>query len=82
MLLSFLSCTGLTCKEYDDWTQSGGKSKLPSPDMESVLDNVEIFQKLDQFADTSGFSGDNESGSGVYDARARFSLLSMMGGGA
>ena len=65
MLLSFLSCTGLTCKEYDDWTQSGGKSKLPSPDMESVLDNVEIFQKLDQFADTSGFSGDNESGSGV-----------------
>ena len=82
MLLSFLSCTGLTCKEYDDWTQSGGKSKLPSPDMESVLDNVEIFQKLDQFADTSGSSGDNESGSGVYDARARFSLLSMMGGGA
>ena len=82
MLLSFLSCTGLTCKEYDDWTQSGGKSKLPSPDMESVLDNVEIFQKLDQFADTSGFSGDNESGTGVYDARARFSLLSMMGGGA
>ena len=82
MLLSFLSCTGLTCKEYDDWTQSGGKSKLPSPDMESMLDNVEVFQKLDQFADTSGFSGDNESGSGVYDARARFSLLSMMGGGA
>ena len=82
MLLSFLSCTDLSCKEYDDWTQSGGKSKLPSPNMESVLDNVEILKKLENFADTSGFSGDNESGSGVYDARARFSLLSMMGGGA
>ena len=82
MLLSFLSCTGLTCKEYDDWTQGNGKSKLPSPDMESVLDNVEILKKLENFADTSGFSGDNESGSGVYDARARFSILSMMGGGA
>ena len=47
MLLSFLSCTGLTCKEYDDWTQGNGKSKLPSPDMESVLDNVEILKKLE-----------------------------------
>ena len=78
MLLSFLSCTGLTCKEYDDWTQGVGAFTMPSTDMGNVLGNVEILKGLEEFADTSGFSGEN----GPYDARARFSILSMMGGGA
>ncbi len=81
MILSFLNCTGLACKEYEDWTQGMGLNTKPATKMSSVLDNMEVLKGLEQFADSASFSGDNEDGTGVYDARARFSILSMMGGG-
>ena len=75
MILSFLSCTGLSCKEYEDWSQGWGLSTKPAGDMASVLDNVEIFKKMEEFVDDASYTG-----GGVYDARTRFSLLSMLGG--
>ena len=81
MLLSFLDCTNLTCKEYEDWTQGMGLNLKPAVKMKTVLEDTEIFQKIDELSDDAGFSGDVASGLGVYDARAKFSLLSMLGGG-
>ena len=38
MLLSFLDCTNLTCKEYEDWTQGMGLNLKPAVKMKTVLE--------------------------------------------
>ena len=77
MILGFFACAKLKCKDYEDWTQ--GKGVFDKPDLEwgNVLDNVGFLQKFDNFVGAADTTGD-----GVYDARAKFSLLSMIGMGA
>ena len=66
MLMSFLACDSLQCKEYQDWTQGSGLSAKPATKMSSVLDNIDIIDKLDVAA-----------GSPLEE---RFSLLSLLNG--
>ena len=47
MILSFLACDSLRCKEYDDWTQGWGLSTKRAGKMSSVLDNLDFVNNLD-----------------------------------
>ena len=67
MLMSFLSCDNLQCKEYDDWSQGMGLTDPPKVSFEGMLGSMNIMNNLDQAADL-----------GIKD---RFSLLSLLGGG-
>ena len=77
MILGFFACAKLKCKDYEDWTQ--GKGVFDKPDLEwgNVLDNMKFLEKFDNFVGAADTTGD-----GVYDANAKFSLLSMIGMGA
>ena len=66
MLLTFLACDSLQCKEYEDWTQGMGLSKKPQVSFGGMLGSMETISKLDQAANL-----------GLTD---RFSLLSLFGG--
>mgnify|MGYP001232584143 CR=1 FL=1 len=76
MLLGFFACAKLSCKEYDDWSQGLGITSKPDLSFGKVLDNMKILEQYDNFVGAADTTGD-----GVYDARAKFSLLSMLGGG-
>ena len=67
MLMSFLSCDNLQCKEYDDWSQGMGLTDPPKVSFEGMLGSMNIMNNLDQAANL-----------GIKD---RFSLLSLLGGG-
>ena len=67
MLMSFLSCDNLKCKEYEDWSQGMGLTDPPKVSFEGMLGSMNIMNNLDQAADL-----------GIKD---RFSLLSLLGGG-
>ena len=80
MLLGFFACAELSCKEYEDWSQGLGVTDKPDLEWGKVLSNSDRISKFEKFLDSANYSGDEEDG-GVFDARARFSLLSMLGGG-
>ena len=67
MLMSFLSCDNLKCKEYEDWSQGMGLTDPPKVSFEGMLGSMNIMNNLDQAANL-----------GIKD---RFSLLSLLGGG-
>jgi len=67
MLLSFLACDSLQCKEYEDWTQGLGLNKKPNVSFAGMLGSMETINSLDQAANL-----------GFQD---RFSLLSILGNG-
>ena len=67
MLLSFLSCDNLQCKEYDDWSQGMGLTQPPKVSFAGMLGSMDTINNLDQAANL-----------GIKD---RFSLLSLLGGG-
>ena len=67
MLLSFLACDNLQCKEYEDWSQGLGLTQKPQVSFAGMLGNMETIRNLDQAANL-----------GIKD---RFSLLSLMGAG-
>jgi len=46
MILSFLSCDSLRCKEYDDWTQSMGLNTKGAGKMSNVLKNLDYIDNL------------------------------------
>lgn len=76
MLLGFFACAKLSCKDYDDWSQGLGITSKPDLSFGKVLDNMKILEQYDNFVGAADTTGD-----GLYDARAKFSLLSMIGGG-
>ena len=67
MLLSFLACDNLQCKEYEDWSQGLGLTQKPQVSFAGMLGNMETIRNLDQAANL-----------GIKD---RFSLLSLLGAG-
>ena len=67
MLLSFLACDNLQCKEYKDWSQGKGLSDKPQVSIAGMLGSMETINNLDQAANL-----------GIKD---RFSLLSLFGAG-
>ena len=67
MLLSFLACDNLQCKEYEEWSQGLGLTQKPQVSFAGMLGNMETIRNLDQAANL-----------GIKD---RFSLLSLMGAG-
>ena len=77
MILGFFACANLKCKDYEDWTQGKGAIEKPNLKFGKVLDNMKFLEKFDNFVGAADTTGD-----GVYDARAKFSLLSMIGMGA
>ena len=64
LIMSFLSCDSLQCKDYDDWSQSWGLSTKGAQNMASVLDKSKIIQDIDKLAADGG----------------DLSFLSMLGG--
>ena len=42
-VMSFLECDSLQCKEYKDWTQSGGMRKKPELSFKSMIDNSKLL---------------------------------------
>ncbi len=72
MIMSFLACDNLQCKDYDDWSQGWGLSTKAAGKISSVLDNVQIIKtdKLDiNLDDLDAAAGDGS-----------LSFLSLMGG--
>ena len=67
MLLSFLACDNLQCKEYEDWSQGMGLTQKPQVSFAGMLGSMDTINNLDQAANL-----------GIKD---RFSLLSLMGAG-
>ena len=56
MIMSFLSCDSLQCKEYEDWSQGWGLSTKGAEKMSSVLDNIETINNLDGYAGDGNLS--------------------------
>ena len=56
MIMSFLQCDGLKCKDYDDWTQGRGLSTKNAGKMKSVLDNIQVLDDLDYAAGDGSLS--------------------------
>lgn len=50
LIMSFLSCDALQCKDYDDWSQGWGLSTKNAQKMSSVLDNIKVINDLDAAA--------------------------------
>ena len=72
MIMSFLSCDNLQCKDYDDWSQGWGLSTKSAGKISNVLDNVQIIKtnNLDiSLDDLDAAAGDGS-----------LSFLSLMGG--
>tara|TARA_B100001939_G_scaffold136824_1_gene118807 strand:- start:2937 stop:5696 length:2760 start_codon:yes stop_codon:yes gene_type:complete len=72
MIMSFLSCDNLQCKDYDDWSQGWGLSTKAAGKISSVLDNVQIIKTNN--LDISVNDLDAAAGDG------KLSFLSLLGG--
>lgn len=72
MIMSFLSCDNLQCKDYDDWSQGWGLSTKAAGNISNVLDNVTIIKTNDLDIDLNDL--DAAAGDG------NLSFLSLLGG--
>ena len=58
-VMSFLECDSLQCKEYKDWSQSGGMRKKPDIGFKSVIDNSKLLSALEVADQTLGSTNIN-----------------------
>jgi hypothetical protein len=72
MIMSFLACDNLQCKDYDDWSQGWGLSTKAAGKISSVLDNVQVIKTNNLDIDINDL--DAAAGDG------NLSFLSLMGG--
>ena len=75
-VMSFLECDSLQCKEYKDWTQSGGMRKKPDIGFKSVIDNSKLLSALEIADLTLGSTNIN-----LLTSPNKFKFLSLLGGG-
>ena len=75
-VMSFLECDSLQCKEYKDWTQSGGMRKKPDISFKSVIDNSKLLSSLEISDLTLGATNIN-----LLTSPNKFQALSLLGGG-
>ena len=75
-VMSFLECDSLQCKEYKDWTQSGGMRKKPELSFKSMIDNSKLLSSLEVADQTLGLANIN-----LLTSPKKFSFLSLLGGG-
>ena len=75
-VMSFLECDSLQCKEYKDWSQSGGMRKKPDIGFKSVIDNSKLLSALEVADQTLGSTNIN-----LLTSPNKFKFLSLLGGG-